>query len=234
MWERKTRYLPPSVVQRDGQGWDFISIGGSGVWRHGTYVGAVLWGVRGHRVMGTLLWGEGCCLMALQLPCTEGDSSHTSSLGGVRTQVNWLTRGTGSNRGRPRSGGCGNSRLNRCELGQVHLGFGSEDARDWHGERSPRAGVEGRRPWCGVAQTKRWRGSEEEVEGRRRSLGGAQTKRWRGSDEEVQGHRRRRGGAQTKRWRGADAGLKGRRPRLRARDWGSAPPARGEPHPACK
>ena len=31
-------------------------------------------------------------------------------------------------------------------------------------------GMEGRRPWRGVAQTKRWRGSEEEVEGCRRSL----------------------------------------------------------------
>lgn len=71
--------------------------------------------------------------------------------------MNWLTRRTGSNEGRPRSGGCGNSRLNRCELAQVHLAFGTEDARDGHGERSPRAGMEGHRPRRGGAQA--WRGA---------------------------------------------------------------------------
>lgn len=42
MGERKTRYLPLSIVQRDGQGWDSVSTGGGGVWGHGMYVGAVL------------------------------------------------------------------------------------------------------------------------------------------------------------------------------------------------
>ena len=35
-------------------------------------------------------------------------------------------------------------------------------------------------------------------------------------------------------WRGAGAGAEGRRRRLGARDWGCAPPAGGEPRPACK